>query len=49
MSAGVIFRDESGNATDAQLAFEDTWHAWSIGRSGKGCRHPSQMSGTRHP
>jgi adenine specific DNA methylase Mod len=23
----VIFRDESGNATDAQLlAFEDTWH-----------------------
>ena len=26
----VIFRDESGNATDAQLlAFEDTWHAWS--------------------
>ena len=24
----VIFRDESGNATDAQLlAFEDTWHA----------------------
>ena len=29
----VIFRDESGNATDAQLlAFEDTWHAWSIGR-----------------
>ena len=29
----VIFRGESGNATDAQLlAFEDTWHAWSIGR-----------------
>ena len=29
----VIFRDESGTATDAQLlAFEDTWHAWSIGR-----------------
>ena len=26
----VIFRDESGNATDAQLlAFEDTRHAWS--------------------
>ena len=26
----VIFRDESGNATDAQLlALEDTWHAWS--------------------
>jgi site-specific DNA-methyltransferase (adenine-specific) len=28
----VIFRDESGNATDAQLlAFEDTWHwgPWS--------------------
>jgi 16S rRNA G966 N2-methylase RsmD len=24
----VIFRDESGNATDAQLlAFEDTWHS----------------------
>ena len=24
----VIFRDESGTATDAQLlAFEDTWHA----------------------
>jgi 16S rRNA G966 N2-methylase RsmD len=24
----VIFRDESGNATDAQLlAFDDTWHA----------------------
>ena len=24
----VIFRDESGNATDVQpLAFEDTWHA----------------------
>ena len=23
----IIFRDESGNATDAQLlAFEDTWH-----------------------
>jgi site-specific DNA-methyltransferase (adenine-specific) len=32
----VIFGDESGNATDAQLlAFEDTWH-WGrlIGRSG---------------
>jgi DNA modification methylase len=26
----VIFRDESGNATDAQLlAFEDTWH-WGV-------------------
>jgi hypothetical protein len=26
-AAVVIFRDESGNATDAQLlAFEDTWH-----------------------
>jgi hypothetical protein len=22
----VIFRDESGNATDAQLAFKDIWH-----------------------
>ena len=30
-----IFRDESGNATDAQLlAFEDTWH-W--GPSADGC------------
>jgi len=28
----VIFRDESGNATDAQLlAFEDTWH-WGPGK-----------------
>jgi site-specific DNA-methyltransferase (adenine-specific) len=29
----VIFRDESGKTCDAQLlAFEDTWHAWSIRR-----------------
>jgi hypothetical protein len=27
MQTSVLFRDTSGNATDAQLlAFEDTWH-----------------------
>ncbi len=39
----VIFRDESGNATDAQLlAFEDTWHwgpsAEATDSSGGGAR-----------
>jgi len=38
----VIFRDESGNATDAQLlAFEDTWH-W--GPSAESA-HPTRTSG----
>jgi site-specific DNA-methyltransferase (adenine-specific) len=38
----VIFRDESGNATDAQLlAFEDTWHqrAERDTSSGEGSKH----------
>ena len=31
----VIFKDESGNSTDAQLlAFEDTWH-WGSNPSGR--------------
>jgi site-specific DNA-methyltransferase (adenine-specific) len=44
----VIFRDESGNATDAQLlAFEDTWHSWSIGRGD--LRLPDQHRSPRGP
>ena len=38
----VIFRDESGNATDAQLlAFEDTWHS---GPSAEAGRFPRDLS-----
>ncbi len=44
----VIFRDESGTATDAQLlAFEDTWHAESIGRGD--LRLPDQHRPPRGP
>ena len=38
----VIFRNESGNATDAQLlAFEDTWHS---GPSAEAGRFPRDLS-----
>jgi site-specific DNA-methyltransferase (adenine-specific) len=36
----VIFRDESGNATDAQLlGFEDTWHWGPSGKATQTTRH----------
>ena len=41
----VIFRDESGNATDAQLlAFEDTWH-WGPSVRGLGVARSSRAVG----